>query len=263
MPRKTPASVQGSERLDYGLLKLGIVLGLGAAAPIGPVNVEIARRTLRGGFVPGFALGCGAVSVDVLYAVLSSQGLQRVLDRPVVYWTLAVGGIAVLLYLSGLCFRAAWRARRIDPITAAATAPANAGTSADATAFAGAGTPGDGHARGDTSTAPALTWARAAPGAYATGVLMTLLNPLTLAFWFVAVPGVLGPITEGPRARLPMICAGVFVGTLGWVIAFAGTIAVAGRYRKTWWLAAADAAGGATLLAFALAALWRLLRPSI
>ena len=31
------------------LLGNGLLLGLGAAAPIGPVNVEIARRTLRHG----------------------------------------------------------------------------------------------------------------------------------------------------------------------------------------------------------------------
>jgi hypothetical protein len=44
-------------------------------------------------------------------------------------------------------------------------------------------------------------------------------------------------------------------------VAFAGVLALAGRYRRAWWMAAADALGGATLLAFALAALWRLLRP--
>jgi threonine/homoserine/homoserine lactone efflux protein len=241
--------------VDYGLLKLGIVLGLGAAAPIGPVNVEIARRTLRGGFVPGFALGCGAVSVDVLYAVLSSQGLQRVLDRPAVYWTLGVGGIAVLLYLSALCFRAAWRARRVDPLTVPTTSPEPGGAAGGAPMS----DPGREPNGGPAPAAPAGT----ARGAYGAGVLMTLLNPLTLAFWFVAVPGTLGPITEEPRAHLPMICAGVFLGTLGWVVAFAGTLALAGRYRRAWWTAAADAAGGATLLAFALAALWRLARPFI
>jgi len=233
--------------LDYGLLKLGIVLGLGAAAPIGPVNVEIARRTLRGGFVPGFALGCGAVSVDVLYAVLSSQGLQRVLDRPGVYWTLSIGGIVVLLYLAALCFRGAWRATQSDPIGNNAADVADAEAADEATA--------------DGRGAPATAVAGTARGAYAAGVLMTLLNPLTLAFWFVAVPGTLGPITGDDRGRLPMIGAGVFVGTLSWVIVFTGTVSLAGRYRKAWWLAAADVAGGATLLAFALAALWRLVRP--
>jgi L-lysine exporter family protein LysE/ArgO len=218
--------------LDYGLLKLGILLGLGAAAPIGPVNVEIARRTLRGGFRHGFGLGCGAVSVDVFYAILSSQGLGRVLDHKAVFWTLAVGGITLLLYLAAMCFRAAWRALKTDPIDM------------------GAGST-------DAQRVPR----ESVRGAYAAGVLMTLLNPMTLAFWFVAVPGTLGPITRDRVGQLPVVCAGVFFGTLAWVVVFAGVLALAGRYRKPWWLAAADLAGGATLLAFAGVALWRLARP--
>lgn len=220
--------------MDLALLKLGIVLGIGAAAPIGPVNVEIARRTLRGGFGQGFALGCGAVSVDVLYATFSSLGLGRVLDRPAVLWTVAVGGIVFLVYLAALCFRAAGRALKADPIGAP-----EGGVVLETQPGGGA----------------------AARRAYTAGLLMTLLNPMTLAFWFVAVPGTLGPITNGAGGQLPMICGGVFVGTLGWVVAFAGTLALAGRYRKPWWLAAADLVGGATLLAFAGAALWRLARP--
>jgi L-lysine exporter family protein LysE/ArgO len=207
-----------------------MLLGIGAAAPIGPVNVEIARRTLHGGFRPGFALGCGAVSVDVLYAILSSQGIKRVIDRPGVVTVLGVGGVGMLLYLAALSFRGAWRATRTDPLACEPTAT-----------------------RRDGAT-------RRMRGAYAAGVLMTLLNPLTLAFWFVAVPGALGPITEEPSRDLPMICAGVFLGTLGWVLLFAGALALAGhsRYRRPWWPAAADAAGGLTLLGFAAAALWRL-----
>ena len=213
--------------MGLGLLKFGILLGIGAAAPIGPVNVEIARRTLRGGFGAGFALGCGAVSVDVLYAILASQGLKRVLDRPAVAITLGVAGAAVLLYLATMCLRAAWRAMKTDPLAVEAVA----------------------------SAPPPRN---SAGGAYLTGVLMTLLNPLTLAFWFVAVPGAVGPITEEPRRDLPMICAGVFVGTLGWVVLFSGVLALLGRYRRPWWTAFADALGGITLLAFALLALWRL-----
>jgi L-lysine exporter family protein LysE/ArgO len=211
--------------VSWALLKFGILLGIGAAAPIGPVNVEIARRTLRGGFRAGFALGCGAVSVDVFYAVLASQGFKRVLERPGVALTLGVAGAAVLLYLATLCLRAAWRAMKTDPLAAAEAAPSQQVS---------------------------------ARGAYLTGVLMTLLNPLTLAFWFVAVPGAVGPITEEPRRDLPMICVGVFVGTLGWVVLFAGLLALLGRHRRPWWVALADAIGGLTLLAFALLALWRL-----
>ena len=218
--------------MDLGLLKLGILLGLGAAAPLGPVNVEIARRTLRAGFLTGFALGCGAVSVDVLYAVLSSQGLKRMLDRPAVLTALGFAGVGLLLYLAAACFRGAWRALRADPLAA-----------------------------NPAKDAATVARRQSVRGAYVTGVLMTLLNPMTIAFWFVAVPGTVGPITEEPTRDLPMICAGVFAGTLGWVVAFAGLLALAGRWRRPWWFAAADLAGGITLLGFALVALWRLRGP--
>lgn len=214
--------------MNLELLTFGILLGIGAAAPIGPVNVEIARRTLRGGFRAGFALGCGAVSVDVFYAILASQGLKGLLDRPAVMLTLGSAGAAMLLWLAGMCFRGAWRARKADPLA-----------TLDQT----------------MSAAPSSVH-----GAYVSGVLMTLLNPMTLAFWFVAVPGALGPITEEPRRDLPMICAGVFAGTLAWVVSFAGALALAGSRarRPARLIAVADALGGITLLGFALLALWRL-----
>jgi L-lysine exporter family protein LysE/ArgO len=216
--------------MDFGLLKLGVLLGIGAAAPIGPVNVEIARRTLRGGFVHGFALGCGAVSVDVAYAIVSSFGVGQALRSRTLGVVLGVAGAVLLLWLAVTCFRGAAKALRHDPLA----------------------NPTDAHAPRATGGS--------ARGAYATGVFMTLLNPLTLAFWFVAVPGAVGPITKEPTRDLPMICAGVFVGTLCWVVLFAGALALAGagRWRRPWWPAAADLLGGITLLGFALLALWRL-----
>ena len=90
---------------------------------------------------------------------------------------------------------------------------------------------------------------------YVTGLLMTLLNPMTLAFWFVAVPALVGSITDDPAKDLPAVCAGVFVGTIGWVVVFSAGLSLAGRFRRNWWLAAADAVGGASLLLFAGTAL--------
>ena len=90
---------------------------------------------------------------------------------------------------------------------------------------------------------------------------------MTLAFWFVAVPGSMGPITKEPSRDLPMICAGVFVGTLAWVVVFTGLLSLATRrtrsshrgvHRRHVWLASADAIGGLMLIGFALLALWRL-----
>src|SRR5947207_10039816 len=95
-----------------GIFLKGVTLGLGAAVPIGPVNVEIARRTLHGGFFAGFALGCGAVTVDMTYAILSSLGFRFLLDRPALYWLLTIGGVALLIYMGVMCWIEAARAMR-------------------------------------------------------------------------------------------------------------------------------------------------------
>ena len=213
--------------VSMGLFAKGVVLGLGAAVPIGPVNIQIARHALRNGFATGFALGCGAVTVDVLYAVLASVGIERLARNAIIEWTLRAGSVALLTYLGIMCLRSEREAWRHDPIRSA-----------------------------EQSGAPALSRARA----YTTGFLMTLLNPMTLAFWFVAVPALAGPVADD-RRHLPTICIGVFAGTVSWVVCFAGTLALAGRFRRNWWLAAADAAGGAALLVFAAFALLSSLRP--
>ena len=107
------------------LLK-GVALGIGAAAPIGPVNVEIARRVLRGGFRRGFALGCGAVTVDVTYAVVSSLGLGRLLDRHGIAITLGIFGSALLVFLGVLSLHGARAVLKTDPVDLSSSARSRA-----------------------------------------------------------------------------------------------------------------------------------------
>src|SRR5437764_198584 len=94
--------------MDFGMLFRGCLLGIGAAAPIGPVNVEIARRTLRRGFRAGFALGCGAVTVDVGYAIcvsLAGVGMRNLQMPPLASAALGLAGGALLAYLGISCLR--------------------------------------------------------------------------------------------------------------------------------------------------------------
>jgi threonine/homoserine/homoserine lactone efflux protein len=223
-----PADLLSANHITLTLLGQGVILGLGAAVPIGPVNVQVARRALREGFSSGFALGCGAVTVDVIYAVVSSLSFAALLSKLLVARVVSIIGVILLLYLAGMCFRAAWQALGVDPI--------------EATTLEGS---------------PQALPRRSSMSAYLTGFLMTLLNPMTLIFWFTVVPG---QIPQGLAAGLPTICAGVFIGTISWVIGFSGALAWAGRYRKNWWMAVADTVGGVALLGFAVAGLLRLLR---
>jgi len=208
-------------RVTLTAIASGVLLGLGAAVPIGPVNVEIARRTLRGGFAAGVALGCGAVTVDITYAVLSSLSLRPLLDQHWLMLTLSIAGTVLLVYLGVMSLRAAWKSRKLDATTLFA--------------------------------APALSL----HGGYVTGLLMTLLNPITLAFWFLVVPATTLKLGLDPSHDLPAICTGVFLGTISWVMTFAGLLTWLGRSKKPTWIILADAIGGAVLLAFAAAAIWR------
>ena len=45
--------------IDFGLVANGIAIGLAVAAPIGPVNLIVIRRTLRYGQLNGFLSGAG------------------------------------------------------------------------------------------------------------------------------------------------------------------------------------------------------------
>ena len=165
----------------------GILLGLGAAAPIGPVNVEIARRCLRGGFAAGAALGAGAVTVDMLYSVLAVLGVRRLASYPLVYWPVAAAGVALLAYMG---VSSLLNARQV--------------------------------ARQALNTNPPLPSAR---GGYITGLLMTATNPMTLVFWFTVIATVAAdrPASAIPFLALGVVIgAGAWVIGFCSVLSFAG-----------------------------------------
>lgn len=78
------------------LLLLGLLLGMGAAIPIGPVNLEIIRRNLRFGTPYGLATGIGACTADVTYLVLLCAGALTLLQYPEVLKITGLIGALVL-----------------------------------------------------------------------------------------------------------------------------------------------------------------------
>jgi L-lysine exporter family protein LysE/ArgO len=206
----------------FSMILRGLFLGIGAAAPIGPVNVEIARRTLQNGFRAGFALGCGAVTVDVTYAILASLSLKPAMAYPSVMFALGIFGAAFLIYLGVSCLRQAARIQTID-IAAVPKSFRN----------------------------------------YFTGVLMTAPNPMTLAFWFLLVPAAISDPSKDHSRDLPLVCIGVFLATITWVLAFSGAISLVGGLGKQRWIRVTNLAGGILLLTFAGMAIWRVARANL
>ena len=82
----------------------GILLGLGVAIPIGPLNILIMNYSLSS-FGRGFALGMGAMSADILYFVLLSFGVLVVFDNTWIFKSIALFGAIFLLYMAWACYK--------------------------------------------------------------------------------------------------------------------------------------------------------------
>lgn len=81
----------------------GLVVGIVASAPMGPVGVLTVQRTLNKGRWYGFATGIGAALSDLIYAVITGLGMSLVMDfieRPTTVFYLKILG-SILLFCFG------------------------------------------------------------------------------------------------------------------------------------------------------------------
>jgi L-lysine exporter family protein LysE/ArgO len=118
-------------------------LGIGAAVPIGAINIlmmNTALKTYKGALFIGF----GAMSSDITYLLLILLGMATFLDNPTITTTLGVLGSGFLFYMAYMIFKS--RAKEVD--TKAKT----------------------------VSKKGLLKF-------YAQGYVLTFINPYTIAFW--------------------------------------------------------------------------------
>lgn len=90
----------------------GIIIGIVASAPMGPVGVLCIRRTIKKGRAYGIVTGAGAALSDVFYALVTGYGLTLITpftSPDNVFWVKIVGG-AMLLAFGVYMFRTGPRA---------------------------------------------------------------------------------------------------------------------------------------------------------
>jgi len=86
------------------LIAKGLIVGIIASAPMGPVGVLVVQRTLNKGRWYGFITGIGAALSDIIYALITGLGMTFVMDfieRPSTMLYLKIGG-SFMLFLFGL-----------------------------------------------------------------------------------------------------------------------------------------------------------------
>lgn len=84
------------------LLIKGLIVGILASAPMGPVGVLTIQRTLNKGRWFGMVTGLGAAASDIIYAAVSLLGMSFVMDfieNPRnMFWFKVIGGILLMLF---------------------------------------------------------------------------------------------------------------------------------------------------------------------
>lgn len=114
--------IQHVDAID--LIFKGLLIGVVASAPMGPVGVLTVKRTLNKGRWFGLATGLGAVVSDLLYALLAGLGMSLVMDfveQPRTMYLLQLLG-AVMLFLFG------WFTFRANPTRTMTKASGQRGT---------------------------------------------------------------------------------------------------------------------------------------
>ncbi len=196
----------------------GVVMGLAIAAPPGPVNVEIIRRGLGEGFRAALLTGIGSTIADVVYILIAYGGADPLSRRQGAGRLLFSAGALVLIYLGVMAIRAALR-----PVPLPAAADDAEGRSVG---------------RGRR--------------AFTTGFVITIFNPMTIAFWL----GILGAsLAARPRQQLGtelLYVASLMLGCLLWVALLSAALHFGRAFVRGPALRIVSAVAGLSLIGFGL-----------
>lgn len=87
--------------MSYDLITIidKIILGIGLAAPIGPVNAEMIKRGLASGFWGSFNVRLGGALANFILLFLAYFGLESIMKYPKLIFTISNVGVIILIYL--------------------------------------------------------------------------------------------------------------------------------------------------------------------
>jgi threonine/homoserine/homoserine lactone efflux protein len=186
------------------LVTTGFVLGWSVAWPPGPINAEIARRTLASGFWSGIAVLVGAAAGDALWAVLVALGVGTLFTGETTRLVMGVISVGLLVVLALLFFLGAWSSWRTPPSAATAAPSRFDGTRAGV----------------------------------ALGATMALTSPWNVAFWLAAIGR--PEMTRLGTTSMLVVAGAVLAGALVWGFLWASSVVVLHRRfdqggERDWW----------------------------
>ena len=226
-----------------GALLAGLAAGYGIAIPVGAVSVLIVETGLRSGFRTAAAAGAGAASADGIYATIAAV-FGAALAGVLMPWQapLRAAAVVVLAIVALRGFRSVARDAGRSRVVASGSGQARL----DGTPVVAGPTPARGD-RANPGTGNGAT--RSARRTYAAFLGLTLLNPMTVAYFAALILGLNGTGTE-PVEKLAFI-VGAFGASLSWQTLIAAAGAALHRRLGPRLRLAVGVTGNAIVLAFA------------
>ena len=182
------------------LFVIGIIVGLLASIPLGPIGVICRQRTINKGKLSGYLSGMGAASADTIFAAIAGFSLTFIIsfieEKQIIFQT--IGGVIVLALGIKIFYT--------NPIKQLRR-----------------------HKRKKNSLLED----------YLSVLLVTITNPLAV-FLFIALFASLGVVTEGTNLWLSLVAtSGVFIGAVAWwyiLITLVDVFRSKFRLKQLWWI---------------------------
>jgi putative LysE/RhtB family amino acid efflux pump len=190
---------------------VGFGLGFFVALQLGPISLFMIRSTLRGGLWIGLSIGFGIALIDALYATLGVAGAAPLVSIGPVRVVLGLVGGAVLVVLGLRTLYSAFRVR----------------------------------SGGETELEVSSR-----RRAFATAVVATASNPLTIVSWAAIFAGATAAAAAGTAGGAALLVIGVAAGSATWFALLATGVASARRALGRRTMQAADIVAGLGLIGF-------------
>lgn len=205
----------------FMLLIKGIIVGLLASIPLGPIGIICIQRTINKGKLSGFLSGMGAASADTVFAAIAGFSLSFIISfiqEQQVFFQ-AVGGLIVF----GLGIKIFYT----NPVKQLRR-----------------------HKRKQNNLLED----------YLSVLLVTITNPLAV-FLFIALFASLGVVVEGENILLSLVAtSGVFIGAILWWYILTTLVNIFRdkfRLKQLWWI---NKLSGAVIFTLGAVAIFGLLR---
>ncbi|MDX9769763.1 MAG: LysE family transporter [Tenuifilaceae bacterium] len=205
----------------FTLLIKGIIVGLLASIPLGPIGIICIQRTINKGKLSGFLSGMGAASADTIFAAIAGFSLSFIIsfiqEQQVIFQ--AIGGLIVF----GLGIKIFYT----NPVRQLRR-----------------------HKRKQNNLLED----------YLSVLLVTITNPLAV-FLFIALFASLGVVVEGENILLSLVAtSGVFIGAMLWWYILTTLVNIFRnkfRLKQLWWI---NKLSGAVIFTLGAVAIFGLLR---